>query len=212
MMNWAHGANWRRGARRQLRPSARRAAQGTGTHLVHEYRRDPRRRRTGPAQADRLHQRQKSAVKLQIWHAARRQRPEWHKTETKSILPAQRPRSSAQSLESAGPANEGEARFEQGCGHLVRSPLLYFAAVPASIPGAQDFELCLWSGGSRGTRTPGPLLANRRQHVPRRPSPQVTVLERAPASAQIRARCCTFRLYSPAGPQQSMDVAVPSAW
>jgi len=37
MMNWAHGANWRRGARRQLRPSARRAAQGTGTHLVHEH-------------------------------------------------------------------------------------------------------------------------------------------------------------------------------
>ena len=27
-------------ARRQLRPSARRAAQGTGTHLVHEHRRD----------------------------------------------------------------------------------------------------------------------------------------------------------------------------
>ena len=74
MMNWAHGANWRRGARRQLRPSARRAAQGTGTHLVREYRRDPRRRRTGPAQADRLHQRQKSAVKLQIWHAVHRRR------------------------------------------------------------------------------------------------------------------------------------------
>ena len=41
MMNWAHGANWRCGARRQLRPSARRAAHGTGTNLVHEYRRDP---------------------------------------------------------------------------------------------------------------------------------------------------------------------------
>jgi hypothetical protein len=30
----------RRGARRELRPSARRAAQGVGTHLVHEHRRD----------------------------------------------------------------------------------------------------------------------------------------------------------------------------
>jgi hypothetical protein len=53
--------------------------------------------------------------------------------------------------------------------------------------------------GARGTRTPGPLLANRRQHVHRRPSPQLTVLGRAPGSVRIRAGCCTFLLYSLAG-------------
>jgi len=41
MMNWAHGANGRRGARRELRPSARKTAPGAGAHLVHEHRRDP---------------------------------------------------------------------------------------------------------------------------------------------------------------------------
>jgi hypothetical protein len=68
-------------------------------------------------------------MKLQIWHAAHRRRAKWHRTETKSILPAQRPRSSAQSLESAGPAGEGEARFERvystWCDHRSCTLLLY---------------------------------------------------------------------------------------
>ena len=79
--------------------------------------------------------------------------------------------------------------------HLVRSPLLYFAAVPASTPGAQDFELCLWPGGARGTRTPGPLLANRRQHVHSSMHVQVTVSGCAQRSSRILAGCCTFLLY-----------------
>jgi len=40
-----------------------------------------------------------------------------------------------------------------------------------------------------GTRTPDPLLANRRQRILRRPFPQVTVLGRAFGSIQIQA-CC----------------------
>jgi hypothetical protein len=35
-----HGANWRRGARCEPRPPARRTAPGAGTHLVHEHRHD----------------------------------------------------------------------------------------------------------------------------------------------------------------------------
>jgi hypothetical protein len=72
MMNWPG---------RELAPRRAPSAQAFGAqggsgrrHLVHEHRRDPRRRRTGPAQADRLHQRQESAVKLQIQHAAHRRR------------------------------------------------------------------------------------------------------------------------------------------
>ena len=39
-MNWAHGANGRRGARREPKPPARKTAPGAGAHLVHEHRRD----------------------------------------------------------------------------------------------------------------------------------------------------------------------------
>jgi hypothetical protein len=63
----------------------------------------------------------------------------------------------------------------------------------------QDPGGVVFPGGARGTRTPDPLLANRRQHVHSSTSVQVTVLGRAPASVQIRAGCCTFPLYSPAG-------------
>jgi hypothetical protein len=78
--------------------------------------------------------------------------------------------------------------------------LLYFAAVRA--PSKREVKCSKHFsdlGEARGTRTPGPLLANRRHHVQRRPSPQVTVLGRAPGSVQIRACCCTFPLYSPPG-------------
>ena len=54
--------------------------------------------------------------------------------------------------------------------------------------------------GAKGTRTPDPLLANNRQHVHPRPSPQVTVPERLSASLQIRTCCGTFVLYSPPEP------------
>jgi hypothetical protein len=63
----------------------------------------------------------------------------------------------------------------------------------------QDPGGVVFAGGARGTRTPHPLPANRRQHVHRHPSPQVTVLARVPGSRQIRVCCCTFPLYSPAG-------------
>jgi hypothetical protein len=115
MMNWL---------RRERAPRLAPSAQGFGVQGG-SGRRHPsgpraparsRRRRTGPAQTDRLHQRQESAVKLQIWHPAHRRRAKWRRTETKNILPAQRPRSPAQGRESAGPADEEEARFERVCG------------------------------------------------------------------------------------------------
>jgi hypothetical protein len=58
-------------------------------------------------------------------------------------------------------------------------------------------RILLLTSGANGTRTTDPLLANNRQHVHPRPSPQVTVLRRIPESAQIRACCGTFLLYSP---------------
>jgi hypothetical protein len=57
-------------------------------------------------------------------------------------------------------------------------------------------------GGAKGTRTPGLLHAISRQHVHPRLSPQVTVPERTPGSAGVRTGCCTFLLYSPAGPER----------
>jgi hypothetical protein len=103
-------------------------------------------------------------------------------------------RSSAHGMESAGAADAGEARFERVCGiwcdHRCCTLLLY----PSLYRGSR-FRIMSLNCGARGTRTPDPLLANRRQHVHRRPSPQVTVLGRAPASVQIPACCCTFALY-----------------
>ncbi len=49
--------------------------------------------------------------------------------------------------------------------------------------------------GAKGTRTPDPLLANNRQHIHPRPSPQVTVPERPFESASVRTGCCTSVLY-----------------
>ncbi len=49
--------------------------------------------------------------------------------------------------------------------------------------------------GAKGTRTPDPLLANNRQQVHRRPSPQVTVPGRPSASLWIRPCCGTSVLY-----------------
>ena len=105
-------------------------------------------------------------MKLQIWHAAHRRRAKWHKTETKSILPAQRPPSSAQSLESAGPANEGEARFEQACGiwcgHRCCTLLLYqplylgprisnYASGLVELGGLEPPAPCLQTEGTTST-------------------------------------------------------------
>ena len=51
--------------------------------------------------------------------------------------------------------------------------------------------------GAKGTRTPDPLLANKRRHVHQRPSPLVTVPGRASGSVRIPVCCGTFLLYSP---------------
>ena len=77
--------------------------------------------------------------------------------------------------------------------HLHRSRLRYFAAVqpPPAV------RIMFLTSGAKGTRTPDPLLANNRQHVHPRPSPQVTIPERVSASLQIRTCCGTSVLYSP---------------
>ena len=57
-------------------------------------------------------------------------------------------------------------------------------------------RIWLLTCGAKGTRTPAPLLANNRQHVHPRPSPQVTVPGCASASTYIQICCGTFQLYS----------------
>jgi hypothetical protein len=77
-------------------------------------------------------------------------------------------------------------------------------AVPVAVlrccTTAPAVRISLLTSGAKGTRTPDPLLANNRQHVHPRPSPQVTVPERVSASLQIRTCCGTFVLYSPPEP------------
>ena len=64
---------------------------------------------------------------------------------------------------------------------------------------APDLARYLESGsGAKGTRTPDPLVANNRQHVHPRPSPQVTVLSRLSKSACVRICCGTSLLYAEA--------------
>jgi hypothetical protein len=92
------------------------------------------------------------------------------------------------------PRGQGAARTRVR--HLMRSRLRYFAAV---LPGPAA-RIRLLTCGAKGTRTPDPLLANNRQHVHPRPSPQVTVPERVSASLQIRTCCGTSVLYSPPRP------------
>jgi hypothetical protein len=210
MMNWP-----RRERAPRLAPSAQVfGAQGGSGRRCPSRPRAParsRRRRTGPAQTDRLHQRQKSAVKLQIWHAAPRRRAKWHRTETKSILPAQRPRNSAQSLESAGPAGEGEARFERvrgiWCGRRSRALLLYplldlgprisnYVSGLVELGGLEPPAPCLQTGGSTSTG------------VHRRRSQSWNVHLRPFRSVPVAVlSCCTHRPV----PQQSRNVAAPPA-
>ena len=72
---------------------------------------------------------------------------------------------------------------------------------------ASDLQLRL--GGVKGTRTPDPLLANNRQHVHRRPYPQVTVPQRVSASPWIRTCCGTFVLYSCKPQREGVGVPAP---
>jgi hypothetical protein len=146
VMNWL-----RRELAPQLAPSAQAFGGQGGSARRHPS--GPRaqarsgRRRTGPAQADRLHQRQESAVKLRIWHAAHRRRAKWQRTESKSILPAQRPRSSAQGRQTAGPADGAEARFERVCGIWCGHRCLLYCCARLYIWGLgfRIMSLAWWS-------------------------------------------------------------------
>jgi hypothetical protein len=87
---------------------------------------------------------------------------------------------------------------------LVRSPLLYFAAVPRP----RVFELCL-TCGAIGIRTPDLLHGIQRQPVHPRVSAQVTVLPRPLRSARVQACCGTFLLYCP--PYRPTGLVTPLA-
>jgi hypothetical protein len=144
---------------------------------------------------DPLQERQEPPLKRQIHHLdrcrldRRRRTPLWRS----SCSAAQ---NSAQALNmcAAGPRRSGPTRMRVR--HLKRSRLLYFAAV---LSGPL-VRISLLTCGVKGTRTPDLLLANNRQHVHPRPSPQVTVPGRAPGSTQIQACCGNFVLYSPLKP------------
>jgi hypothetical protein len=101
-------------------------------------------------------------------------------------------RKSASRLGICGYRPRWRSRARTRVRHLMRSRLRYFAAV---LPGP-TVRIWLLTCGAKETRTPDPLLANNRQHVHPRPSPQVTVPERVSASLQIRTCCGTFLLYS----------------
>ena len=134
-------------------------------------------------------------MELQIQRAAHRRRGKWDRTEGKSILPAQRLEAPAHGLESAGAADAGEARFERVCGiwcdHRCCTLLLY----PSPYRGSR-FRIMSLTCGARGTRTPGPLLANRRQGIHSSMYVQVSVSGCAQRSSGILAGCCTFLLYT----------------
>ena len=143
MMNWP---------RRERAPRLAPSAQASGAQGGSGRRRPSRpralarsrRRRTGPAQTDRLHQRQESAVKLQLQHAATgggQTAQDGRKAFSCSAAP-----SSAEGRESAGPAGEGRSPVRTRVRHLVRSLLLYFA-VPCPMPGPtiSNYASDLWS-------------------------------------------------------------------
>ncbi len=90
------------------------------------------------------------------------------------------------------------------CGRRCCTLLLY----PSLYRGSR-FRIMYLNCGARGTRTPGPLLANRRQHIHSSAHVQVSVSGCAQRSSGILAGCCTFLLYPPAGSQRSRDFAVP---
>ncbi len=68
-------------------------------------------------------------------------------------------------------------------------------AVLCCCTRGSGFRIMSLTCGAKGTRTPGLLHAISRQHVHPCLSPQVTVPQRAPGSAGVRAGCCTFLLY-----------------
>jgi hypothetical protein len=89
----------------------------------------------------------------------------------------------------------------------MRSRLRYLSAVLFEPTVRISALTC----GAKGTRTSDPLLANNRQTVHPRPSPQVTVPERVSASLRIRTCCGTFVLYSPprSTPVRRLHCATP---
>ncbi len=94
------------------------------------------------------------------------------------------------------------ARSEHVCGSLTAP-----TAVLCCCTLDSNIRIMLLTCGAKGTRTPDPLLANNRQHVHPRPSPQVSVPERPSESASVRTGCGTFLLYS--APHQSRSVRIP---
>jgi hypothetical protein len=133
-------------------------AQGAGTHLVHEHRRD-----LGDDGQDQPGLTACISGKSQPWNC-------------RSSTLHTDGGASGTGLEGraffllSGPERRSRPGIHGRC-RRRRSPgsnacaasgaitVLYFAAVPAPYTGAHDFELCLWPGGARGTRTPDPLLA-----------------------------------------------------
>jgi hypothetical protein len=149
-------------------------------------------------------------MKLQIQHAAHRRRAKRDRTEGKHSS-CSAARSSAHGLGSAGPAYEGEARFEQGCGiwcgHRCCTLLLYpplcpgltisnYASGLVELGGLEPPAPCLQTGGSTSTG------------IHPRSSPSWGVRPGPFGSGPVAVlSCCTHRQV----PQQSRNVAAPLA-
>jgi hypothetical protein len=154
--------------------------------------------------ADPLHERQEPTLKRQVqqfprWDAGRGSRTQrWRSSCSVGRI-------SAQDLGSVCRRPQPPARSKPGsnacaASHAIPVAVLYCCTLGPAV------RIMSLTCGAKGTRTNDPLLANNRQHVHRRPSPQVTVPQRVSAPARVRTFCGTSVLYStevrlPAGAQ-----------
>ena len=148
-----------------------------------------------------LPERHESALNWQI-------RPTGHRTSRtgppKSILPAQWP-DLGSSPGICVPPHAKARPNSNACAasHAVPVAVLCCCTLDPAV------RISLLTSGAKGTRTPDPLLANNRQAVHWRPSPQVTVPERVSASPWIRTCCGTFVLYSCNPQREGLGVPAP---
>jgi hypothetical protein len=109
------------------------------------------------------------------------------------------------------PCERGRGPVRTRVRHLVRSPLLYFAAVPASTPGAQDSNYASGLVELGGLEPPAPCLQTKGKAstgVHRRRSPSCGVHPGPFKSGCVAVLSrCTHRQ----GQQQPRNAAVPPA-
>jgi hypothetical protein len=119
------------------------------------------------------------------------------------VLPAQRPGTRPSPWICVPPTVRPKPRSnKRAASHAVPVAVLCCCTVGPAV------RIMFLTSGAKGTRTPDPLLANSRQHVHTRPSPQVIVPQRPSVSLWIRPCCGTSVLYFSGRSPASVPVAV----